>query len=153
MAHIHQLIGFTIAAYIIHENKVLLINHKELNMWLPIGGHIELDEDPEQALFREISEETGLTETDLIILSDKPNFHSPTQKFLYTPNLLDIHKINDKHKHIGITYFVKSHTDKMKLNIKEHNAIQWFTKENLYDDKLNIKKHIIYIAEKALDFK
>lgn len=153
MAHIHELIDFTIAAFIIHENKVLLINHKELNMWLPIGGHIELDEDPEQALFREINEETGLTETDLIILSDKSNLQSPAQKFLYTPNLLDVHEINDKHRHIGITYFVKSHTNKIKLNIKEHNDIQWFEREDLHNDKFNIKKHIIYIAEKALDFK
>jgi 8-oxo-dGTP pyrophosphatase MutT (NUDIX family) len=37
-----------------------LINHKQLNKWLAIGGHIELNEDPDEALFREGKEECGL---------------------------------------------------------------------------------------------
>ena len=90
MAHIHELIDFTIAAYIVFENKVLLIHHKKLERWLPIGGHIELDETPEDALYREIQEECGLK---VEIMSDKPEGHHSNGKYLYTPNYLDIHKI------------------------------------------------------------
>ncbi len=57
MAHTHELIDFIINIYIIYKGKVLLIYHKKLDKWLPIGGHIELDEDPEEALFREVKEE------------------------------------------------------------------------------------------------
>ena len=49
MAHIHEKIDFTASVYIVRDNRVLLHMHKKLNMWLPPGGHIELDEDPNQA--------------------------------------------------------------------------------------------------------
>jgi 8-oxo-dGTP pyrophosphatase MutT (NUDIX family) len=49
---------------------------------LPLGGHIELDEDPEQALFREIKEESGL---EIDILSQKPAQQFAGRKFLYPP--------------------------------------------------------------------
>ncbi|RLS89050.1 MAG: NUDIX domain-containing protein, partial [Planctomycetota bacterium] len=60
MAHIHEKIDFTVAVFVVHEKKVLVIHHKKLDKWLPLGGHIELDEDPEQAALRETLEESGL---------------------------------------------------------------------------------------------
>jgi len=60
MAHINEKIDFTVEAFVVHNQRVLLIFHKKLQRWLPLGGHIELDEDPEQALFREVKEESGL---------------------------------------------------------------------------------------------
>lgn len=57
MPHIHDLIDFTVAAYIVNNGKVALVNHLQLKRWMPVGGHIELNEDPEEALFREIKEE------------------------------------------------------------------------------------------------
>ena len=61
MAHIHELIDFTVAIFVVHEHKVLIIHHRKLDRWLPLGGHIELDEDPEQAALREAREESGLS--------------------------------------------------------------------------------------------
>ena len=60
MPHIHELIDFTVGVYIVHDSKVLLVHHKKFDKWLSVGGHIELHEDPEEALFREVKEETGL---------------------------------------------------------------------------------------------
>jgi len=40
MAHIHAEIDFVVSGFITHEDKVLLVNHKKLNLWLPPGGHI-----------------------------------------------------------------------------------------------------------------
>ena len=48
------------------------------NKWIPMGGHIELDEDVEAALYREIKEETGL---QVEILSKKPDIHTTDTKF------------------------------------------------------------------------
>ena len=56
MAHIHEKIDFTVAIFVVHDEKILLIHHRKLNKWLPLGGHIELDEDPEQAALREAKE-------------------------------------------------------------------------------------------------
>ncbi len=52
MAHIHEKIDFTVAIFVVHHGKILLIHHRKLDKWLPLGGHIELDEDPEQAALR-----------------------------------------------------------------------------------------------------
>jgi 8-oxo-dGTP diphosphatase len=65
MPHLHDLMDFTVVALVVHENRVLLISHRQLHKWLPLGDHIDLDEDPDQALFREIKEESGL-EVDIL---------------------------------------------------------------------------------------
>ena len=65
MAHIHEKIDFTVAIFVVQQSRVLVIHHKKLNKWLPLGGHIELDEDPEQAALRETKEESGI-DVDLI---------------------------------------------------------------------------------------
>jgi hypothetical protein len=53
MPHIHDLMDFTVEAFVVYKSRVLLIYHKQLKKWLPLGGYIELDENPEQALFRD----------------------------------------------------------------------------------------------------
>ena len=69
MPHLHELYDFVVSAFIVHDDKVLLVHHPKYDKWIPMGGHVELDEDPETALFREIEEETGL---EVSILSSKP---------------------------------------------------------------------------------
>lgn len=147
MAHIHDLIDFTIEAFIIHNNRVLLILHLELNKWLPIGGHIELNEDPNQALFREINEESGLK---VDIIGQKPHFTIPNVKSLYTPNFLDIHEINDHHHHIGMIYFLKTKSEKVKLKQDEHKKIKWFSLEELEDAQYKLQEDVKFYAQKAL---
>lgn len=147
MAHIHKLIDFTVVVYIVHNNRVLLVDHKEHNMWLPVGGHVELDEDPEQALFREITEECGLRAE---LLSPRPNYNVKGVKALPTPEYLDIHDINDTHKHISLAYFATSKSDKIQLNTSEHHDIRWFTKEDLDNPIYRLKEHIRFYSLKAL---
>ena len=74
MAHIHELIDFTVAIFVVNDEKVLLIHHRKLNRWLPLGGHIELDEDPEQAALREAREESGF---DVELLGERPPVSEP----------------------------------------------------------------------------
>lgn len=50
----------TATAYITAEDRTLLLWHLKLGMWLPPGGHCELNEDPVQAAIREALEETGM---------------------------------------------------------------------------------------------
>jgi 8-oxo-dGTP pyrophosphatase MutT (NUDIX family) len=148
MAHIHELIDFTVECYIVHENKVILIHHKQLNKWLPVGGHIELNEDPEEALIREVKEETGL---DIKVYGTKPSLISEGIKFLYCPLYLDIHKINDTHRHVGMVYFATSDTDKLTLEADEHNEIRWFSKSDLENPKFKIQTDVKYYSQKALE--
>lgn len=147
MPHIHDLIDFTVEAYIVHEGKVLLIHHKKLNKWLPIGGHIELDEDPEQALVREVKEESGL---EIELAGKKSSVRVPGKKYLTPPDYLDIHPIDDHHRHIGMAYFVKAKSDKIVLAGREHKEIRWFTDEELDDPKYAIDADLRFYFREAM---
>ena len=57
MAHIHEEIDFTASVLIVHKNKVLLRKHEKYNIWLGPGGHIELNEDPNETAVKEAKEE------------------------------------------------------------------------------------------------
>ena len=52
--------AFSVAVFAKHRGKVLLIEHKRLATWLPVGGEIEAGESPLEAAVRELREETGL---------------------------------------------------------------------------------------------
>jgi 8-oxo-dGTP diphosphatase len=151
MAHIHDLIDVTIGGFIVHQNNVLLINHLKLKKWLCVGGHIELDEDPEQALFREIEEESGIKKEDLTVLSDKPKQEFEGNKFLYTPNSLNIHKISDTHQHIGLVYYLTSKTDRVELAENEHSGIRWFSEEDLDNPEFDLKEDVKFYCRQALE--
>jgi len=42
------------------HNKILLVDHKKAERWLPPGGHVEPNEDPFKTAKRELYEELGL---------------------------------------------------------------------------------------------
>ena len=148
MPHIHDLIDFVVSIFIVYENKVLLIHHKQLNKWLPIGGHIELNEDPEESLFKEVKEECGL---EIEVLGEKPAIESEGTKFLYSPSFLDIHKISESHKHIGLTYFAKAKSDKFIFNKEEHIGIRWFNREDLEKPEFNINPAVKFYSNEAIN--
>jgi 8-oxo-dGTP diphosphatase len=52
--------AFSVAIFCRHEGAILLIRHKRLGTWLPVGGEIEPGETPLEAAQRELFEETGL---------------------------------------------------------------------------------------------
>ena len=150
MPHIHDLIDFTVGGYIVNSGRVALVHHRQLKRWLPVGGHIELNEDAEEALFREIEEEAGISRHDLTLLSKKPGVVSPGTKFLHTPNYFDIHHISETHRHVGIVYFLKSATDKLVLAPEEHFAIKWFRKKELDDSHLELSNAVKFYAKEAM---
>ena len=144
MAHIHEKIDFTVAIFVVHDDKILLIHHRKLDKWLPLGGHIELDEDPEQAALREAKEESGL---DVELLGERPPTTSPGTRALIAPRFLDIHRINETHEHIGMIYWARPAVARpghggahgmtrptLSLATEEHHGIRWCSADEL--DKL-----------------
>jgi 8-oxo-dGTP pyrophosphatase MutT (NUDIX family) len=53
--------AFSVAVYARRGDRVLVIEHRRLATWLPIGGELEPGETPLEAARRELREETGLT--------------------------------------------------------------------------------------------
>jgi 8-oxo-dGTP pyrophosphatase MutT (NUDIX family) len=128
MAHIHEKIDFTVAIFVVHEEKILVIHHRKLDKWLPLGGHIELDEDPEQAALREAREESGL---EVELLGERPPTTSPGTRALIAPRFLDIHRISATHEHIGMIYWARPKSGALALARAEHHDIRWCTLEGI----------------------
>jgi 8-oxo-dGTP pyrophosphatase MutT (NUDIX family) len=146
MPHIHEKYDFIVTVFIVYNDKVLLVHHPRYDKWIPMGGHVELDEDPEQALFREIHEETGL---DVEILSSKPNIEQNDTKFIYAPRYIDVHEANPPHKHIGLVYFAKAKNDKYVLSA-EHTEINWLSVNDLDKPKYELSNSVKFYCREAL---
>ena len=99
---------FTATGFIVDSDRTLLHWHKRLQQWMPPGGHIEPDEDPVQAVLREVREETGLAAEVIPIASDLP-FSTPGQmQPPYTILIEDIPGPEEPHQHIDLVYFCRA---------------------------------------------
>jgi len=121
----------TVGGYIFHEDKVLLILHGKLDLWLPVGGHIDENEIPDDALIREIKEETGI-DVEILNNSDMPLIG---KRNLATPFHANVHSVGD-HDHCCFYYVCKAiNPERLEIN-KELKDFAWFTKEDLGQDRV-----------------
>lgn len=146
MPHIHEKIDFTVEVFVVHNNKVLLRMHDKYKMWLSIGGHIELDEDPVEAAMREVKEEVGL----YVKLMDNKLFEQDDEhnKQLNVPVSVNRHHINQTHEHVSFVYFGTSDSDEV-IPEKPNDIWKWLTKEEL--ETLDLRADIKFFAGKALE--
>ena len=97
---------FTATGFVINEDATLLHWHHRVRAWLPPGGHVELDEDPLQAVLREVKEETGL-EVEIIPTQPIPEITNLDQ--VPPPRTILVEDVYDqkvgKHQHIDMIYF------------------------------------------------
>ena len=152
----------TVTGFIVNKSSTLLHWHNKVKEWLPPGGHIVTNEDPVEALNREIYEETGL-KIDII----KTNKLLPISnlKQIVPPFAFMIEDINDlkegPHQHIDMIYFTKLKEPKNHSDFYFKNKWIWITKEQL-KNKIKIanesgkKSHppedVIKLGLKAIEF-
>ena len=115
---------FTATGFVVRDCKVLLVNHRKLKMWLPVGGHIEPGEDPEQALHREVREETGL---EVEIVAETMRFATGLAKGLPRPETILLETIGPGHFHIDLIYFARVVAGEPRLAVAEHSEMRWFS--------------------------
>lgn len=150
MPHIHKLIDYTVEVFIVHKNKVLLRKHEKFKMWLGVGGHIELNEDPNQAAIREAEEEVGL---DIVLDDRRLEFRKKDKtRELIPPFYLNRNRISKTHEHLTLVYFArcKNTTITEPVNYEKSLGCKWFTRKEVDDDK-TIVPNIKFYALKALD--
>ena len=147
MAHIHEKIDFTVAIFVVQRDRILLIHHRKLDRWLPLGGHIELDEDPEIAALREAKEESGL---DVELLGERPPTTEPGTRALIAPRFLDIHRITDTHEHIGMIYWARPRNGDLTLATAEHHDIRWCSAAELDALQPPMSNAVKWYCRKAL---
>ena len=150
MPHIHEKIDFTADAFVVFKGKILLRKHDKYNIWAGIGGHVELHEDPTEAVIREAKEETGL---DIRLLGPHTTeFDSPRERDLMPPLFLNRHSINSTHEHVDLLFLATTDTDEIKPGPGEKDVeTHWFTKKELEDPSLEIPERIRQYALRALE--
>lgn len=138
MAHIHTEPGqhdHTASAYIVRfdteEPQLMLHMHKKIGRLMQAGGHVELDENPWQAISHEIVEETGYDLTQLKILQPSYSIKSLPNSVVHPvavcQNTHD-YGLGLDHKHVDTVYaFV---TNELPHNVPgegESQDIRWVT--------------------------
>ncbi|MCB9798480.1 NUDIX domain-containing protein [Candidatus Nomurabacteria bacterium] len=155
MPHIHEKVDFTAEVFVFYENKVLLRKHDKYGIWLSVGGHIELEEDPAQAAVREVKEEVGLDVT-LISPRGKEGVMDTTYPFIaegyqeiIPPFFINRHRISDTHEHVTCTYAGIASHDKVTLSEDEKtDDCEWFTREQIehHPELLeNVRRYALYL--------
>lgn len=102
---------FTVSGFVSQGGTTALHWHR-LGMWLPPGGHIEPDENPIEAVQREVREETGL---DVEIVATTPAYdHWAYPRHLPVPVTVGVYDIEPgdphqraPHQHIDLVYFTR----------------------------------------------
>lgn len=165
MGHIHTKPGqhdHTISGFIIRtdgdEPKVLLHKHKKLGKLLQFGGHIELDENPWQAVCHEILEESGYDMGQLKIMQPKIRIkHGAvhTKRHPYPVNY-NTHKFNDEHFHIDISYaFITNQEPAHAIAENESGDIALLTRQEVLkltekDTYEDVKQICLFIFDSVM---
>lgn len=140
---------FTVATFVVHAGRVLLLWHPKLSLWLPPGGHIDGNELPDEAAVREVYEETGIVAVltgERALALDEPA--APRQ--LVRPEGIQLEQITPTHQHIDLIYFARPAAD-ATIEITPEAGITgagWYGLEEL--PALGVTPEVIAWCERAL---
>jgi len=144
---------FTVSIFIVHKDKVLLHSHKKAKKILPLGGHIEVNELPEEACIREAHEESGL---EICLYNSvnkelKKSCELVGEKLLINPMYTIFGEIiTPEHCHIDFVFYATAKSYETRPTDGESNLLKWYNKEELKNAQ-NIQENIITMANEALE--
>lgn len=122
-----------------NKNKILLTFHKKSGLWLPPGGHVELNEEPQDTVRRECIEELGCPADSC---RDEPLFLTSTLTVGATAG----------HTDVSLWYVIHGQENQdYTFDLNEFEAIQWFNFDDIpYENsdphlRRFLNKLIVYI--------
>ncbi len=143
---------FTVSIFVVYKDKVLLHTHKKVNKILPLGGHIEVNELPEEACMREVKEESGLKVNlfDPLNCKLKKSCELAGERLLVNPIHTVLGEIAPGHSHIDFVYYATAESFETAPNDGESKLLKWYNKNELKNEE-NIQENILIMAYEALD--
>lgn len=150
MAHTHEKLCYTVEVFIVHKDRVLLRMHDKYHVWMSVGGHIDLGEDPITAAIREVKEEVGLA---IELWSGAQRFAdtgSDTYRELIPPVALNRNTVSPTHEHLTLVYFARSESDDVRPSEGERqDGWRWCSKKDV--ETMDILPDIRLYALAALE--
>lgn len=125
------------------QKNMLLVDHIKAQLWLPTGGHVELDEDPKETVKREINEELHMKAVFL---------HSHTSPFFIT--VTETVGLTPGHTDVSLWYLLRgSIHDFIDYDRTEFNDIEWFSfKEILEADSVIFDPQLQRFTQKLIAY-
>lgn len=121
---------FVVTAYAVRDGQVLLLKHKKLGLWLAPGGHIDEGELPDEAVLRELREESGLT-ADFVVPTRGPNPADGQVEFLHPPQHVQVEVIPNHNHHIDYVYFLRARPGDVAPGEGESREWRWHSLNDL----------------------
>ncbi len=113
------------------DGNVLLTFNKNLNTWIPVGGHLHPGETPEQAISREIAEETGF---DFEFLNP-PYYENNKNLKVLRPHRIQIEKVPHHNYHINVVFIGKCKKWHNRETTDDNEKLKWFSEQELLQNR------------------
>jgi 8-oxo-dGTP pyrophosphatase MutT (NUDIX family) len=123
---------FTASAIIVDDaDRVLLVEHGKIELWLYPGGHVDPNEDPAQTALREVREEVGIE----VQIMAEPGFSHPSVGVVPSPFVILVQDVNDVtvglHQHIDMVYVCQPLSTHAVHQPEELNGCRWVPHEEV----------------------
>jgi 8-oxo-dGTP pyrophosphatase MutT (NUDIX family) len=125
---------YTASAVVLDDaNRVLLVHHNKIGLWLYPGGHVDPNETPAEAAVREVIEETGVA----AVVVGEPGFaHTAVQGHASPWAIIEMDVTDSKvgaHRHIDLVYVCRARDTILTAQLDEVASARWVPVADVVD--------------------